>query len=108
MLDQICPEYADLKDAVDRGPIFTTKIVRKGKKWLITLQEQWPVGSSGSYTLLPNNIILDDIIAWSEEILKKWTTCKRTSWDSWEFKSKRDAEKFQTIFYLSWDKLNIR
>jgi hypothetical protein len=104
MLDQICPGYEELKDAIGRGPTVTTKVVRKGKKWLLTLNEQWPF----SHTRPLDAIILDDVVTWSEKILEKWPTCKRLSWDSWEFKSKRDAEKFQTIFYLSWDKLNIR
>lgn len=45
---------------------------------------------------------LDKSIAWAEEHLKDWSDCKRMSFDMWDFKHRRDAEKFITLFHLSW------
>ena len=41
--------------------------------------------------------------AFVEEKLKDWPNCNRMAWDMWDFKSRREAEKFITLFHLSWD-----
>ena len=46
---------------------------------------------------------LDDCIKWAEEKLKEWPDCDRKAWDMWDFKSRREAEKFLTVFHLSWE-----
>lgn len=45
---------------------------------------------------------LDRCIDWVNTQLVDWTDCKRTAWDMWDFKNRKDAEKFITIFHLSW------
>ena len=47
--------------------------------------------------------MLDDIVKWAEKELEKYKDCRRTAWHLWQFKSKRDAEKFITFFHLSWE-----
>lgn len=44
----------------------------------------------------------DDCVKWSEEKLKDWPDVRRMSHDMWDFKHRRDAEKFITLFHLSW------
>ena len=44
---------------------------------------------------------LDRCIEWVNGQLENWTDCNRTAWDMWDFKSKKDAEKFITLFHLS-------
>jgi len=56
-------------------------------------QEQLMYGTSRS---------LDRAVEWTTEKLKNWPNCTRKSWDMWDFKSKHDAEKFITLFHLSW------
>ena len=51
-------------------------------------------------TLITTN--LDDCVDWAAERLKDWPNCKRMAWDMWDFKHRKDAEKFITIFHLSW------
>ena len=46
---------------------------------------------------------LDKCVVWTIEQLKDWPNCKRMSFDMWDFKHRKDAEKFITIFHLSWD-----
>ena len=45
---------------------------------------------------------LNDCVEWAGEKLKDWSDVKRISFDMWDFKSKKDAEKFITLFHLSW------
>lgn len=44
----------------------------------------------------------EDCIRWVEEKLKNWPDCQRRGFDFWDFKHRRDAEKFITLFHLSW------
>jgi hypothetical protein len=46
---------------------------------------------------------LDKSVAWTEDQLKDWPLVKRMAFDMWDFKHLRDAEKFITLFHLSWD-----
>ena len=45
---------------------------------------------------------LDNCVKWVEDRLKDQVNCNRMSWDMWDFKSRKDAEKFITLFHLSW------
>jgi hypothetical protein len=45
---------------------------------------------------------LNDCVEWAAEKLKDWPDVNRMSFDMWDFKSKKDAEKFVTFFHLSW------
>ena len=46
---------------------------------------------------------LDRCIEWVDSQLKDWKDCNRMAWDMWDFKHRNDAEKFITVFHLSWD-----
>ena len=70
--------------------------------WTLTLEEEWHYDSGGSYTINSGSIMLDDIVEWTDKELTKWKDCRRIAWDMWQFKSKRDAEKFITLFHLIW------
>lgn len=45
---------------------------------------------------------LDNCVRWTEDKLKEWPDCNRKAWDIWDFKHRKDAEKFITMFYLRW------
>jgi len=45
---------------------------------------------------------LNDTVEWAAEKLKDWPDVKRMSFDMWDFKHRKDAEKFITLFHLSW------
>lgn len=45
---------------------------------------------------------LDRCVEWVEEKLEDWPDCHRKAWDIWDFKHRKDAEKFITVFHLSW------
>ena len=44
---------------------------------------------------------LDRCVEWVSRQLENWTDCKRIAWDMWDFKHRKDAEKFITLFHLS-------
>ena len=44
----------------------------------------------------------EDCIRWADEKLEDWPNCKRMAFDMWDFKHRKDAEKFITFFHLSW------
>lgn len=46
---------------------------------------------------------LDLCIKWVEEKLKTQPNCRRMAWDMWDFRDRRDAEKFITLFHLVWE-----
>lgn len=72
-------------------------------QWHLTFEEEWYHDSGGSYTINSGSVMLDDIVKWAEKELEKCKDCRRTAWHLWQFKSKRDAEKFITFFHLSWE-----
>lgn len=103
MIDQICPKYDDLKYMMERYPIITTTLSPNSKGYTLLIEEKW----DSEFIRFPNSCRLKKAISWTDQTLKKWKGCRKTSPSTWNFISQKDAEKFQTLFYLSWDKLNI-
>ena len=98
VLEAFEPKYQDLKRAMDSGPIIKPVLYQSGnKKWRVTLEEVWPaeVIDSGSTAL-------DRSVEWVAEELKKWSSAKRMAWDTWDFPTRRDAERFIIIYNLTW------
>jgi hypothetical protein len=68
-----------------------------GPNWILTLHEDWPDDfNHGSSSLL------DDCVDWTHDKLNTWAGCNRLAWNMWRFNNKKEAEKFLTVFYLSW------
>jgi hypothetical protein len=98
VLEAFEPKYQDLKRAMLSGPIIKPVLYQSGnKKWRVTLEEVWPaeVIDSGSNAL-------DRSVEWVTEELKKWASVKRMAWDTWDFLTLRDAERFIIIYNLTW------
>lgn len=73
---------------------------RNSHWWRLQLVEDWgTVDDAGNYQ--PSRK-LDVGVTWVEEKLKDWPNCTRMAWDIWDFKHREDAEKFITLFHLSW------
>lgn len=99
MLKDLVPEYDDLVEAMQFGPNITVTLESLNKEWKLSINEKWGVvDDAGSHF---NSKDFDDRVNWSAIELEKWN-CRRTSWNIWNFKSKRDAEKFITIFTIKW------
>jgi hypothetical protein len=97
MLEQIQPTYKHWRDLLEEGPVFVVNIHKTpnfGKLgWRIRITEQ----NGFSY-----HEGFDECIEWATVQLALWPDCKRKSWDMWDFKHRRDAEKFRTLFTLKW------
>jgi hypothetical protein len=65
--------------------------------WRIQLVEE----TDEPYTKHPG-LTFDHCVKLVEEKLKDWPDCKRMAHDMWDFKHRKDAEKFITLFHLSW------
>lgn len=70
----------------------------RGNTYRLQLVEEW---DQDEYVKHPG-LTLDHCVKLVEEKLKDWPNCNRMAWDMWDFKSKKDAEKFITLFHLSW------
>ena len=82
----------------DRLSVIKPKLhLRESKWWRVQLVEEADDDVSAWTTTK-----LDKSVAWAEEHLKDWANCKRMAWDMWDFKHRKDAEKFITLFHLSW------
>lgn len=94
VLQQLEPAYLKWKDILEGGPKINAILSRNGLKWRIRLEEanmHWT--STGA---------LDERVEWTLNQLKNWPGVTRMSFDIWQFATRRDAEKFQTLYNLKW------
>jgi len=83
-------------------PTIQPVLSRRAGKYSVTLEEKWQsVDDAGNYY---NSGALDEKVEWTNEYLATVKESIRTSWDTWQFKSKQDAEKFILFYTLRWIK----
>ena len=104
MMYQVCPTYDDLKYIIEKDPVILTKIFPSEKEYTLVIEEK----SKVELTRFSDSCKLEKIISWADQILEKWEGCRKTSNNSWNFTTQTDAEKFRTLFYLSWDQSESR
>lgn len=94
MLQQIEPEYFRYKDIMVQGPNFKVDLSRlSNNKYEILIREVHGLVEFGD---------LDEKCVWAADQLESWPDCRRVAWDRWEFKYRKDAAKFKTLFTLKW------
>ena len=98
VLQQLEPAYFKWKDILDNGPKISAEISRRGRVWVITLQEE-PTPLDIKWSNIGK---LDERVKWAVEQLTGWSGVARMAYDMFYFKRKRDAEKFQTLYNLKW------
>lgn len=79
---------------MDIDPFIKPKLVRLKNKWYVELQECWPE----NVNYFGNATKLDSTVDWCTIVLENWAGCRRMSWDTWLFDTKKNAEKF-IIYY---------
>jgi hypothetical protein len=88
-----------MRDWVDNNTKIKPTLIKRGNgsnhRWCLQLVEE---RKTNTY----HTSRLDESVEWTHNQLKDWPNCERKSWDMWDFKHKTDAEKFVTLFYLSW------
>lgn len=65
--------------------------LKRQYKWVIKIEPEEQGGGG-----------IDPYVIWTTEELERWKGVSRLSWDMWSFPRQRDAEKFQTLYYLTW------
>jgi hypothetical protein len=95
-LDKVMQQWTSMKEL----PVIIPKLSRERHKWIVTLEEKWlSVDDAGNYY---HSGELDNRVKWTEEELSKWASCSRTAWDTWQFKTRHEAEKFIVYYTLKW------
>lgn len=74
------------------------KLYKRQNKWALVLEEVWPFPTPP----IGDSSMLDERINWCIEKLKDWPTCKRMAYDQFWFGKKEEAEKFITVYTLTW------
>jgi hypothetical protein len=103
----LSPEaIADLTDVIRKWVVKPSVIKPKLRQlsnrskytWRIQLVDEVDDDTSKFY-----NQRFEDCIEWTDTKLTNWKNVARMSFDMWDFKHHHDAEKFITLFHLSWD-----
>ena len=94
MLHQLEPAYDKYKDIIEYGhPKFMINLTwDTNGTFQIRISDDWNLDSKE----------FDEGIIWATEQLATWSDCRRVAWDRWEFKRRKDAAKFKTLFTLKW------
>lgn len=102
VLTALEPEIDRLTEAMNYGPLIGTELWKSTWGWSVTLTEQWhKIEVEAWIEDIRFSQEFDRAVEWTVEELKSWP-CKRTAYDTWAFKTRRDAEKFITYFSLKW------
>ncbi len=80
-------------------PVIKIELKNHKNKTRLTLIEVWPDDAT-----VQSSLALDNMVEWVEKELLKWKTVRRLSWDTWQFESRKEAEKFSLYFNLKWAK----
>jgi len=100
ILSSIDPDWKHMKEVLTTGPSIRPQLLKKGRRWHITLAEVWPVDTYVlNWTFDADR--LQTAVEWSDNTLFTWDTAKRESWDTWSFDSKKNAEKFITYYNIA-------
>jgi len=103
MLVGLMPDYLKHKKLCEEGPELFLSCYKKGNFWNVRIEEEL----HGTDRNLIDTSMADNNLAthieWAIAQLENWPNVRRTSYDTWQFRKKRDAEKFLTVFHLSWE-----
>lgn len=104
LLEKTYPKYKTLVRALAMGPTIRPVMLHNKPKYMLELQEFWYDEEEKEYFRSANagSAPLDERIEWATKELSKWQGVKRMAWDMWQFKTKKDAEKFITLYNLIW------
>lgn len=100
ILQSIYPELEKLQNMIEVDPLVKAELSKKNRRWQIKIIETWPVDKfelSWTFDIDQFGAAVD----WTDETLKSWDSARRESWDTWSFNSKRDAEKFVTLYNIA-------
>lgn len=101
ILQNIYPELHQLQEMIKNvDPLIKAELSKKNRRWQIKIVEVWPVETFElNWTFDVDQFTT--AVYWTEDTLKTWDSARRESWDTWSFNSKRDAEKFVTLYNVA-------
>lgn len=100
ILKSLEPEIDFLKMALENGPKILPRLEQNKKAaWQICFSPVWSDATVLYYEDI--DLKLDKRINWAVEELEKWNAW-RSSYDTWIFDCKDEAEKFLTFYTLKW------
>ena len=95
-LDQVMAVWGKSRMPKIKPELSRERYSKTYSKWRLQLVEVWPddmhFGASD----------LDERVEWTYQTLKTWESARRTAWDMWVFDSKKEADKFITLYHLTW------
>lgn len=98
ILETIEPNIQELQRILDRGQVIKPLLNRNKKgAWQVTLD--YKNNDDLLIDIAPE--AFNDRIEWAVEEIENWDAW-RSSYDTWVFSSKDEAEKFITFYYLKW------
>ena len=99
-IEAIHPDIDQLTEIMKAGSKVLPELTRRGQGWQIQLVEVWRSDDDTLPSFRTSQ--LDTHVIWTTEQLETWPKVKRTAWDMWQFSSKKDAEKFITLYNIVW------
>ena len=95
-LDQVMADWGKARMPKIKPEVIRVRMGKGYSKYRVQLVEVWPdethFGASD----------LDSRVEWAYQTLKSWKSANRTAWDMWVFDSKKEADKFVTLYHLTW------
>lgn len=101
IIEQFQPQYYEWKIELEQGRKVHADLSRHNGHWCITLDEK-SLSPDTPNPLWTDPGVLDERVNWALSRLESWAGVRRMSFNMWYFKTKRDAEKFQTLYNLVW------
>jgi hypothetical protein len=103
-LRQLCNEVDQLAHIMEQGPGIIPKLSQTEQGWELTLAEVWDDNIFEVRWLQSGSEMLDEKIEWVDQKLQSQQNCAKIDFDRWVFQDKIDAEKFITLYHLTWAK----
>ena len=99
IVEALEPRIRELTQMLEQGPRIKPALIRNRQgAWQITLKSSFDDPELFQVTDFP---VFDSRVEWLTEESENWD-CWRSSYDTWVFSSKDEAEKFITFYLLKW------
>lgn len=104
MLHALAEDYDKLYDLMNDVPKISATLEKTVFSYSVRIHEDWAKTPSEEhyqyYTV--SDQALEEKLSWATDQLSEWPNVRRLGYDRWSFTKKRDAEKFITLFNLTW------
>jgi len=101
-LRMLNPDIDTLQQFMESGPQVKPKLRSAGRIWVLEINVDWGIFEDYGKTSSWGKPNLDQRVIWSYKQLETWDNVSRQAWNMWHFKRKKDAEKFITLYNLTW------